>query len=183
GDITNDIASAFATKRSHAERLKTLHGAAVTAPKDNHELIEIPPVSDDEGAEGQRVPKAQIIGVIRHRLDMLFGEVAKSLIALGFTGPQARQVVLTGGGAEMKAIADFAQGVLGRNVRVARPRGLTGLPDAQSSSAFSTLVGLALFAAEDVPDLWSKGPMPEPPGPRSGGGRWLRMFDRLKSTI
>jgi cell division protein FtsA len=183
GDITNDIASAFATKRSHAERLKTLHGAAITVQKDNHEVIEIPPVSDDDGAEGQRVPKAQIVGVIRHRLDMLFGEVAKSLIAMGFTGPQARQVVLTGGGAELKAIADFAQGVLGRNVRIARPRGLTGLPDAQSSCAFATLAGLALFAAEDVPDLWNKGPTPAPSNPRSGGGRWLNMFDRLKSSI
>jgi cell division protein FtsA len=83
----------------------------------------------------------------------------------------------------LKAIADFAQGVLGRNVRIARPRGLTGLPDAQSSCAFATLAGLALFAAEDVPDLWNKGPSIETPSARSGGGRWLKMFDRLKSSI
>ena len=184
GDITNDIASAFATRRSHAERLKTLYGAATTAQKDNHDLVEIPPISDDETAEPVRVPRAQLIGVVRHRLDLLFGEVATRLPQLGFTGPQARQVVLTGGGAEIKSIADFAQGVLGKNVRIGRPRGLTGLPDAQSGAAFATLAGLALFAAEDLPDLWNAKPAGTPrPGAAKTGGRLQQMVDKLRSSL
>ena len=55
--------------------------------------------------------------------------------------------MLTGGGAELKNIADYMQGVLGRAVRVGRPKQITGLPDAHSGPAFSTLVGLALLAA------------------------------------
>ncbi|MGI4877988.1 MAG: cell division protein FtsA [Janthinobacterium lividum] len=185
GDITNDIASAFATRRSHAERLKTLHGAAVTAQKDNHDLVEIPPISDDDSAETVRVPKSQIVAVIRHRLDLLFTEVAARLTDMGFVGPQARQVVLTGGGAEIKSIADFAQGVLGRNVRLGRPRGLTGLPDAQSSCAFATLAGLALFAAEGLPDLWNTEAQ-KVRGERGAGkspGRWQSMVEKLKSSM
>lgn len=183
GDITNDIAAAFATKRGHAERLKTLHGAATTSPKDNHELVEIPAIAEEDGIEPGRVPKAQIIGVIRQRLDMLFGEVAKALAAMGFTGPQARQVVLTGGGAELKAIADFAQGALGRNVRIGRPRGLTALPEAQAGSAFATLAGLALFAAEDVEDLWNVRGGGGEPRVKGGGGRWVSMIEKLKASI
>jgi cell division protein FtsA len=71
---------------------------------------------------------------------------------LGFSGPFGRQVVLTGGGAELKGIADYAQGVLGRAVRVGRPR-MPGLPDAHSGPAFSTLAGLAQFAASRELDL------------------------------
>ncbi len=184
GDITNDIASAFATRRSHAERLKTLYGAAITAQKDNHDLIEIPPISDDEAGEPTRVPRAQLIGVVRHRLDLLFGEVATRLPQLGFAGPQARQVVLTGGGAEIKSVADFAQGLLGKNVRIGKPRGLTGLPDAQGGPAFATLAGLALFAALDVPDLWNAKPAPGSlkPGTK-GGGRLQQMVDKLRSSL
>lgn len=184
GDITSDIASSFATRRSHAERLKTLHGAAVTTQKDNHDIIEVPPISDDDSAEVVRVQKAQLIAVIRHRLDLLFGEVAKQLIELGFSGPQARQVVLTGGGAELKAIADFAQGVLGKNVRLGRPRGLTGMPDAQAGCAFATISGLALFAAADVPDLWNTR-VPDRRGraAAASGGRWQNMVDKLKSSL
>ena len=66
---------------------------------------------------------------------------------LGFTGPVGRQVVLTGGGAELKNIADYMQGVLGRAVRVGRPKTITGLPDAHSGPAFATLVGLAMLGA------------------------------------
>ena len=70
-----------------------------------------------------------------------------------FRSPVARQVVLTGGGAELKGIADYAQQALGRSVRVGRPRGMTGLPEAHSGPGFSTLAGLAFFAASDPIDL------------------------------
>jgi cell division protein FtsA len=184
GDITNDIASAFATRRSHAERLKTLHGAAITAQKDNHDIVEVPPISDDDTAEPLRVPKSQIVAVVRHRLDLLFGEVALRLPQLGFAGPQARQVVLTGGGAEIKSIADFAQGVLGKNVRLGRPRGLTGLPDAQSGCAFATLAGLALFAAEDLPDLWNAKPSAASTAKGTKPtGRLQQMVEKLRSSL
>jgi cell division protein FtsA len=64
--------------------------------------------------------------------------------------------VLTGGGAELKNIADYMQGVLGRAVRVGRPKTITGLPEAHSGPGFSTLVGLAMLAgagAGDIRDL------------------------------
>jgi cell division protein FtsA len=113
--------------------------------------------------EPVRVPRAQIIAVIRQRLDMIFSAVEIQLSALGFTGPRARQVVLTGGGAELRAIAEYAQGLLGRNVRIGRPHGLAGLPPAQSGPAFATLAGLVLFAAAEEPDIWHN-----PPGQRTG---------------
>ena len=76
------------------------------------------------------------------------GEIADALKELGFAGPFGRQVVLTGGGSELKGIADYAQGVLGRAVRVGRPR-VPGLPEAHSGPAFATLAGLAQFAASE----------------------------------
>jgi cell division protein FtsA len=162
-DITADIASTFATRLADAERLKALEGAAIAVAKDNSEIIELPPISDEGMGEPVRVPRAQIIAVIRQRLDMIFSAVEAQLAALGFTGPRARQVVLTGGGAELRAIAEYAQGLLGRNVRIGRPHGLAGLPPAQSGPAFATLAGLVLFAAAEEPDIWHN-----PPGQRTG---------------
>jgi len=63
--------------------------------------------------------------------------------------------VLTGGGAELKGIADYAQQALGRSVRIGRPRGLTALPEAHGGPAFATLAGLAFYAAADPVDLRS----------------------------
>jgi len=154
-DITDDIASAFGTRRQQAERMKCFHGSATTSPRDNHEMIEVAPIAGeaDGGGEGGRITKAQLIAVIRQRLDHLVGEIASALKGLGFTGPVGRQVVLSGGGAELKGVADYVQGALGRAVRVGRPRGLSGLPDAHAGPAFGTLAGLAQFAASDPMDL------------------------------
>ncbi|OQW72565.1 MAG: cell division protein FtsA [Proteobacteria bacterium ST_bin14] len=158
-DITDDIASVFGTSRVQAERMKCFYGSANASPRDNHDMIDVGPMSNEEDAtDGARITKAQLIAVIRQRLDHLMGEVQKALSALGFEGPVGRQVVLTGGGAELKGIADYAQAALGRSVRVGRPRGLTALPEAHSGPAFATLAGLAHYAASNPVDLRAGSP-------------------------
>ncbi|MDT9598048.1 cell division protein FtsA [Sphingosinicella rhizophila] len=152
-DITDDIASAFGTRRAEAERMKCFYGSATTSPRDNHDMIELAPIAgSEEGTEAARITRAQLIAVIRQRLEQLTGDIAVALKELGFAGPFGRQVVLTGGGSELKGIADYAQGVLGRAVRVGRPQ-LAGLPEAHGGPAFTTLVGLAQFAASNELDL------------------------------
>ena len=152
-DITDDIASAFGTRRAEAERIKCFYGSAMTSPRDNHDMIELAPIAGgQEGMESGRITRAHLVSVIRQRLEQLTAEMEVALKQLGFSGPFGRQVVLTGGGAELKGIADYAQGVLGRAVRVGRPN-MSGLPEAHSGPAFSTLAGLAQFAASDELDL------------------------------
>ena len=152
-DITDDIACAFGIQRRDAERLKSFYGSAMTSPRDNHEMIDARPVGGEEGGEPMRLTRAQLMTVIRARIETLTSEIEAALKELGFTGPVGRQVVLTGGGAELKNIADYMQGVLGRAVRVGRPRSITGLPEAHSGPAFATLVGLANLAASGTGDL------------------------------
>jgi cell division protein FtsA len=152
-DITDDIASAFGTRRVEAERMKCFYGSATTSPRDNHDMIELAPMGGaEDGTEASRITRAQLIAVIRQRLEHLTGEIATALKELGFSGPFGRQVVLTGGGSELKGIADYAQGVLGRAVRIGRPK-MPGLPEAHSGPAFTTLAGLAQFAASKELDL------------------------------
>ena len=152
-DITDDIACAFGVQRREAERMKCRFGSAMTSPRDNHEMIEAVPIGGDDNAEPLRLTHAQLITVIRQRVEEITGEIEGALKSLGFTGPVGRQVVLTGGGAELKNIADYMQGVLGRAVRVGRPRTITGLPEAHSGPAFSTLVGLAMLAGQGSGDI------------------------------
>jgi cell division protein FtsA len=180
-DITDDIASAFGTRRVEAERMKCFYGSATTSPRDNHDMIELKPIAgSEEGTEAARITRAQLNSVIRTRLEMLTGEIANALKDLGFGGPFGRQVVLTGGGSELKGIADYAQGVLGRAVRVGRPS-LRGLPEAHSGPAFATLVGLAQFAASNELDL--RGVVR--PGPAvqksNSGGLVQRMISAFRS--
>lgn len=172
-DITDDIASAFGTRRVEAERMKCFYGSATTSPRDNHDMIELAPIAGgEEGTEAARITRAQLIAVIRQRLELLMGEIAAALKELGFTGPFGRQVVITGGGSELKGMADHVQGVLGRAVRVGRPR-MPGLPEAHSGPAFTTLAGLALFAASDELDL-RRIAAPDRPAPKQEGNNVIQ---------
>ncbi len=166
-DITDDIASAFGMRRQQAERMKCFHGSANASPRDNHETIPLA-AHGDEG-DGTQITKAQLIGVIRQRLEHQMNEVRAALTRLKFEGPVGRQVVLTGGGAELKGIADYAQQALGRSVRIGRPRGLTALPEAHGGPAFATLAGLAFYAAADPVDLRAQAPAQTVHRPRQGG--------------
>lgn len=152
-DVTDDIACAFGVQRREAERMKCRYGSAMTSPRDNHEMIEAVPIGSEDGAEPLRITHAQLITVIRQRTEQVTNEIETALKSLGFSGPVGRQVVLTGGGAELKNIADYMQGVLGRSVRVGRPKTITGLPEAHSGPAFSTLVGLAMLAGSGSGDI------------------------------
>jgi cell division protein FtsA len=152
-DISDDIACAFGVQRRDAERLKCFYGSAMTSPRDNHEMIEANQMGAEAGTEPMRITRAQLMTVIRQRVEELTSQIDNALKGLGFTGPVGRQVVLTGGGAELTNIADYMQGVLGRAVRVGRPKTITGLPDAHSGPAFATLVGLAMLGAGGSGDL------------------------------
>ena len=178
-DITDDIASAFGTARNWAERTKCFHGSANISPRDNHDMIDVVAAEAEDGAEGQRITKAQLIGVVRQRLERLMAEVQKELKRLGFSDPVGRQIVLTGGGAELKGIADYAQQMLGSAVKIGRPRGLIALPEAHSGPGFSTLAGLARFAAADPIDLRALEPQHQlvtRASPRAVLGRLMAAF-------
>ena len=158
--------------------MKCRFGSAMTSPRENHEMVEAAPLGGEDGGEPLRITHAQLITVIRQRTEQITTEIEAALKDLGFAGPVGRQVVLTGGGAELKNIADYMQGVLGRAVRVGRPRTITGLPEAHSGPAFSTLVGLAMLAGAgsgDIRDL-AMGAMRERK-PATG------MFGRLLSAL
>src|SRR3546814_13584563 len=123
--------------------MKCFYGSATTSPRDNHDMIDIAPIAGaDEGAEATRITRAQLIAVIRQRLDQLMGEIAGALKGPGFAGPFGRQVVLPGGASELKGLSDYAPGVLGRAVRVGRPP-LPGSPDAHGGQAITSSAGRA----------------------------------------
>jgi cell division protein FtsA len=180
-DITDDIAAAFGTRRAAAERIKCFYGSAMTSPRDNHDMIEMAPIAGgQEGMEATRITRAQLVSVIRQRLEHLIAQVEDALKQLGFAGPFGRQVVLTGGGAELKGIADYAQGVLGRAVRIGRPN-MPGLPEAHGGPAFSTLAGLVQFAASDELDLRGGFAAPGGTEEKAGGNLLQRLIATFKT--
>ena len=159
-EITDAIASAFGIRRFQAERLKCVSGSAIASPTDHREMIPVNGPGDGQDGpvarhadDRNRIPRAELISVITGQLDHLMKEISRELKEMGYAGPRGQQVVLTGGGAELAGIADYAQNALGKPVRIGRPPALKGLPEAHSVPGFSTLAGLVLYAAADPVDI------------------------------
>ncbi len=166
GDMTDAIASVFGIRRFQAERLKCVYGSAIASRSDHREMIPVngPNEAPDEAGGGpaargaddkNRIARAQLVSVVTQHLAVLTGEIGKALKDMGFSGTRAGQVVLTGGGAELAGMAEFAQSALGMPVRLGRTPELKGLPEAHATPGFATLAGLCLYAAEDPMDIRS----------------------------
>lgn len=183
-DITDDIASAFGIRRSQAERVKCFYGSAMQNPRDFREMIEIVPnVAEGERSDGGKITRASLVAVICERLDQILSRVNEALNDLGFGKPAGRQIVLTGGGAELKGIADYSQSALGRTVRIGKPRGLVALPEAHSGPAFATLVGLALYGHLKPIDIGGPGSAGRKGGEGGQkGGWWQRLMQAIRSN-
>lgn len=170
GNITDAVASAFGIRRFQAERLKCVSGSAMASPSDHREMIPLFGPNDEgnetpapgasieakRGADNTpRIARAELISVVTQNLSQLTNEIGKALRSMGFSGAQSGQVVLTGGGAELAGLADFAQSALGMPVRIGRAPTLRGLPEAHATPGFTTLAGLCLYAADDPIDIRS----------------------------
>ena len=193
GDITDAIASAFGIRRFQAERLKCVSGSAIASPSDHREMI--PVNGPNEGGEGgagplargaddkNRIPRAELVSVVTQNLSRLTDEVGRALKGMGFSGPRAGQVVLTGGGAELAGLAEFTQAALGMPVRIGRAPTLKGLPEAHSTPGFATLSGLCLYAADDPIDIRAVGPKYQQTARYSGGMVGSQTMARLFRAV
>jgi len=186
-DITDAVAGAFGIRRFQAERLKCVYGSAIASPADHREMIPVNGPGEDRGGpvargadESNRIPRSELIGVITGELDRLVSDVARALEAMGYSGRQGRQVVMTGGGAELAGLADYAQAALGKPVRIGRPPQLTGLPEAHGVPGFATLAGLVLYAAEDPIDIRSVGSRFQTTHRSPGLARIVRIWTAMK---
>ena len=145
--ITRDIAQGLRVDFATAERLKTFHGGVIATGLDDREMIEISDETGDWDRDRRKVSRAELIGIIRPRVEEILEEVRHSLDAAGFQHLPAQQIVLTGGASELPGLAEVASRMLGQGVRLGRPLRVQGLPQAVTGPGFSAAIGLCLFAA------------------------------------
>ena len=173
--VTSDIARGLATPLGHAERMKILHGNAMSSSSDERDMITVPLVGEDERTQTNQVPKSQLVRIIRPRLEEIFELVKARLEDSGVDAVSGRRVVLTGGGAQLPGLRELAQQVLDKQVRIGRPTRVSGLPEAASGPAFATAAGLLIQATRQHTELTISSPAVAMPKSLIGQvGMWLR---------
>ena len=161
--VTRDIARMLSTPVSHAERLKTLYGNAQGSPDDEREMLPVPLVGEEEH-QIHKVPRSQVVAIIRPRLEETFEMVREKLDHAGLAREPGR-VVLTGGASQLVGTRELAAQILDRQVRLGRPNALRGLADLHDGPAYATAAGLLAWASGAGRNLADIDPGDdEPPG-------------------
>lgn len=143
--VTMDLARGLSTRLADAERMKTLYGSCIACASDDRETIAVPSLSDDEREMPTHMPKSQLIKIIRPRVEETLELVRDRLKAAGSTASSSQRFVLTGGACQLTGMADLAKKILGGSVRIGRPLGLSGLPEAARGPAFAAAAGLLIY--------------------------------------
>ncbi len=143
--VTMDIARGFTTRVAAAERLKTLYGAAVSSSSDDRDMIAVPQVDEDERDVPNHLPKSHLVRIIKPRVEEILELIRDRLKNAGFAAQAGRRVVLTGGASQLVGTTEVARRILQGQVRIGRPLGIKGLPDAAKGPAFSAAVGLLVY--------------------------------------
>ncbi|SFP03003.1 cell division protein FtsA [Tranquillimonas alkanivorans] len=152
--VTSDISKGLQVPLAIAERIKTVHGGVVATSMDDREMIELGGETGDWEHDRRTVSRAELIGIMRPRVEEILEEVRARLDAAGFEYLPSQQIVLTGGASQIPGLDGLAPKILGQQVRIGRPLRVQGLPQAASDSAFSSAVGLCLFAAHPQDEWW-----------------------------
>lgn len=146
--VTNDIARGLSTSLTNAERIKTLHGSTIASARDDQVMIDVPPLGEEDAEENNTMPRSMLIGIIRPRIEEIFEIIRDKIQMNGAGGFAGKRVVLTGGASQLLGVREMAANILGKQVRLGRPRALPGLAESVSGPAFSTALGMLEYVVK-----------------------------------
>jgi len=143
--VTMDIARGLNAALADAERIKTLYGSVLLGGSDERDMITVPPINAEEREQAQFVSRATLVEIIKPRVEEILEMVRDRLASSSFAAEPRGRVILTGGASQLTALPELAARILGRPVRVGRPLGIAGLPDAAKGAAFAAAAGLLVY--------------------------------------
>lgn len=174
-NITNDLAIGLKTDPEIAEKVKLQHATAA-AKRESHE------VSVKQDKEVISFNTSDIDEIVEARLEEIFELVNKELKKAGRAGQLPSGVVLVGGTANLKGIAELAKEKLAVAARIGKASGFGGVADNIDKPEYAAAVGLMLIDSEALAT-----PAPHHRGGNAGanlknaGGILKGIFARLKS--
>jgi cell division protein FtsA len=139
-NITNDLAIGLKVDLDVAEKVKLEHAVAHSDFRRGKEDTVVVTVD----GEKHEFATADIDMIVDARLEELFEQITAELKKVGKVAKLPGGIVLVGGGAELRGIADYAKQALSLSARVGKPSGLGGVGEEVSNPSYATAVGLML---------------------------------------
>ncbi|MBM3450645.1 MAG: cell division protein FtsA [Armatimonadetes bacterium] len=173
--ITNDIAVGLRTAAAEAEKLKARYGAAASYMASEGELVEVLGVGD---RDPKVLPRRFLVEIIEPRVDEILGMIRAQVRGSGYQQRIPAGMVLTGGTAQLRGLAEMATDRLGIPTRIGSPENISGLADTVNSPAYATAVGLVLYEARGRGEAFAARDRDG-----AGGGWWQRATAWLRGAL
>ena len=150
-NITNDLARGVSTTLESAERLKTLYSSLISSPSDEFEIIEIPIISGESGKFNQ-INKLKINSIVKPRVEETLEIVWQKIKQNNLHKKQIKNVVLTGGGAQLEGISQYAELIFSSNVRIGLPKNDISSEKNIQNPGYTDAIGCSFFDYRDFSD-------------------------------
>jgi len=140
--FTNDVAVGLHAPLADAEKIKKSFGCAVVTRIPEGNEIEVPSVADKPS---RLLPQRFLCEVLQARAQELFEHVRDHLRHAGVLELCGAGIVLTGGGSRLNAIAETAEQVLRRPVRLPLPAPVDKMPAELAAPEFAAVIGMIFY--------------------------------------
>jgi cell division protein FtsA len=180
--ITEDIKEGCSIIRAQAEALKKSFGSALASENRNDEIVSIPGL---KGRDPKEISLRNLASIIQARMEEIIEHVYYEIKNSGFEKKLIAGIVLTGGGSQLKHVAQLTSFITGMDTRIGYPNEHLAktLQGEIASPMHSTGVGLVIKgfqAAERVKRRQNKTSSIKKP---SGKGIFEKLFAQSMSFL
>lgn len=169
-NVTNDVAIGLRTPLEQAERIKSLHGSALSTLVSSSEMITVPGVG---GRESKEVSRSIVAAIVEPRAEEIFSLVARDLKKANLIESLASGVILTGGASQLQGTAELAEQIFDLPAKLASPDGFINESEQQPGPEFSVVIGLLKYGLLSGQTIGGK------PGKKRGPG----LISRIKNIF
>lgn len=147
-NITTDLAVGLQTDLDIAERIKVEHAVASPQLRRGNEPTVAIRVSNGQVQKKLEFQTELIDEIVEARLSELFDLINRELRRIKRQANLPGGAVLTGGGANLRGIVDFAKIALQMNASAFKPHGYKGVTDQIKDPSWTTALGLLEFSID-----------------------------------
>ncbi len=144
GDIiTEDVKEGCTIIKKHAEELKVKFGSALASENRDEEVVAIPGL---RGRPPKEITLKNLASIIQARMEEIIDHIHYEIKNSGYEKKLIGGIVLTGGGALLKHLAQLTEFITGMDTRIGYPNEYLAndVPDEMASPMYSTGIGLVI---------------------------------------
>lgn len=147
-NITTDLAVGLQTDLDIAERIKVEHAVASPQLRRGNEPTVAIRIGNGQVQKKLEFQTELIDEIVEARLSELFDLINRELRRIKRQANLPGGAVLTGGGANLRGIVDFAKVALQMNASAFKPHGYKGVTDQIKNPSWTTALGLLEFSID-----------------------------------